>query len=101
MNILNAGHSYIQLKKYNEAKKYIVKGMSLAKKAGDKQYINYDLAYGYQNLGSLYKNLAKYKKSTINYSKAYNLYKNVNDVSDAKYCLSMINKIKGKNKKIK
>ena len=75
--------------------------MSLAKKAGDKQYINYDLAYGYQNLGSLYKNLAKYKKSTINYSKAYNLYKNVNDVSDAKYCLSMINKIKGKNKKIK
>ncbi len=98
IDILNAGYSYIQLKKYIEAKKYIVNGMSLAKKAGNKKGADYDLAYGYQNFGSLYKHLKNYKEAVNYYTKAYNLYTVIKDVSDAKYCLSMIDKIKNKTK---
>ena len=59
------------------------------------------MAYGYQNLGSLYKHLKDDKKSVIYYSKAYNLYAGIKDASDAKYCLSMINKIKAENEQVK
>ncbi len=97
IDILNAGYSYIKLKKYIEAKKYIVNGMSLAKKLGNKKDANY-MAYGYQNFGSLYKHLKNYKEALYYYTKAYNLYTGIKDVSDAKYCLSMIDKIKNKTK---
>ena len=98
IDILNAGHSYIQLKKYNEAKKYIVNGITLAKKAGNKKDADYDLAYAYQNFGSLYEHLKNNKDAIIYYTKAYNLYAGVKDVSDAKFCLSMIDKIKNQTK---
>ena len=98
MDILNAGHSYIQLKKYDEAKKYIVNGITLAKKTGNKKDADYDLAYAYQNFGSLYEHLKNNKDAIIYYTKAYNLYAGDKDVSDAKYCLSMINKIKNQTK---
>ena len=99
INILNAGYSYIQLKKYIEAKKYIVNGMSIAKKAGNKKDADYDLAYGYRNFGSLYKHLKNNKEAVLYYTKAYNLYMGINNTADAKYCLSAINKIKNKIKK--
>ena len=99
IDILNAGHSYIRLKKYNEAKKYIVNGITFAKKAGDKKDADYDLAYAYQNFGSLYKHLKNNKEAVLYYTKAYNLYAGIKDVSDAKYCLSMIDKIKNQTKK--
>ena len=98
IDILNVGYSYIQLKKYIEAKKYIVNGMSLAKKAGNKKGADYDLAYAYQNFGFFYIHLKNYKEALNYYTKAYNLYTGIKDVSDAKHCLSMIDKIKNKTK---
>ncbi|MHB1645924.1 MAG: tetratricopeptide repeat protein [bacterium] len=94
IDILNAGNSYIKLKKYVEAKKDILNGISIAKRAGNKKDTDYDLAYGYQNFGSLYNHLKNNQKAVFYYTKAYNLYNDIKDVSDTKYCLSMINKIK-------
>jgi tetratricopeptide (TPR) repeat protein len=98
IDILNTANSNVKLKKYAAAKKDILKGIILAKKSGNEKNIQYNLAYAYQIYGSYYKHLKNNDKAVLNYTKAYKLFNDIKNIRDAKYCLSMINKIKKQTK---
>ncbi len=85
-------------KNYVSAKKKILKGLSMEKKIGNKEWIG----RGYFYLGSLYRNKGNNKKAYVYYEKAYKMFKISGDASGAQYsqdCLSWINIIKSNQKK--
>lgn len=90
LSYLNLGSSYIYVKNYVKAKRYILKGLAMEKKIGNKDWIG----YGYSYLGRLYRNKGNNKNALLYYQKAYNMFNISGDTAEAKYCLSMISKIK-------
>jgi tetratricopeptide (TPR) repeat protein len=87
---LNLGMLNTLDKNYVSAKKEILKGLSMEKKIGNKDWIG----VGYKYLGRLYRNKGNNKKAYVYYEKAYKMFKISGDSSDAQDCLTMINKIK-------
>ena len=92
---LNLGMLNTLDKNYVSAKKEILKGLSMEKKIGNKDWIG----VGYKYLGRLYRNKGNNKKAYVYYEKAYKMFKISGDSSDAQDCLTMINKIKAGMKK--
>ena len=95
VSYLNLGWLNTLDKNYVSAKKEILKGLSMEKKIGNKDWI----ATGYEYLGRLYRNKGNNNKAYVYYEKAYKMYKISGDSSDAQDCLTMINKIKASMKK--
>jgi tetratricopeptide (TPR) repeat protein len=87
---LNLGALNTSDKNYVSAKKEILKGLSMEKKIGNKNWIG----VGYEYLGRLYLNKGNNKKAYVYYEKAYKMFKISGDASGAQDCLTMINKIK-------
>ena len=87
---LNFGELNTFDKNYVSAKKEILKGLSMEKKIGNKNWIG----AGYKDLGRLYRNKGNNKKAYVYYEKAYKMFKISGDTPEAQYCLTMINKIK-------
>ena len=90
VSYLNLGWLNTLDKNYVSAKKEILKGLSMEKKIGNKNWIG----AGYKDLGRLYRNKGNNKKAYVYYEKAYKMFKISGDTPEAQYCLTMINKIK-------
>ena len=90
LSYLNLGWLNTFDKNYVPAKKEILKGLSMEKKIGNKDWIG----TGYAYLARLYSNKGDNKKAYVYYEKAYKMFRISGDASDAQYCLMMINKIK-------